>query len=239
MQRYSLKDIMEAIWGALLIGVTIVFSPILRHWYNRWGATEYEVARPMPGDLLIPRPRLTYTRAIAINAPAKSVWPWLVQIGYGKAGLYSYDLLENLIGCRIYSQDRIIPDFQNLKVGDFVGLGPPGYPRYRVEAVEPNRLLMWAGADPKTGHVPEIEEAGQHSYVNARWVFMLEEHTSGMTRLIVRSRMDYYPSRLNWLIWRVLSEPMNFVMEHKMLKGIKFRAETLVRHGRIYTTAAI
>jgi hypothetical protein len=79
----------------------------LRPWHIRWGATDDELARPLPGDEIVPRPRKWSTRAITIDAPAEVVWPWLVQIGQGRGGLYSYDWLENLAGCDIHSADRV------------------------------------------------------------------------------------------------------------------------------------
>ena len=183
----------------------------LRPWHIRWGATNDEVARPLPGDELVPRPRNWSTRAITIAAPAAAVWPWLMQIGQGRGGLYSYDWLENLAGCDIHSTNRIIPEFQYLEVGDVIRLGPEGYPAYPVAVVAPGRALVLGGDDP---------ELGPHS-----WAFVLEPIDDRTTRLIVRSRGDYPPSPANFVIWRILTEPLHFVMERKMLLGIKQRTE--------------
>jgi len=183
----------------------------LRPWHIRWGATNDEVARPLPGDEIVPRPRNWSTRAITIAAPAAAVWPWLMQIGQGRGGLYSYDWLENLAGCDIHSTNRIIPEFQYLEVGDVIRLGPEGYPAYPVAAVEPGCALVLGGDDP---------ELGPHS-----WAFVLEPIDDRTTRLIVRSRGDYPPSPANFVIWRILTEPLHFVMERKMLLGIKQRGE--------------
>ena len=102
----------------------LLSAPVSRKWFNRWGATEVELTKNLPGDALVPSPRLAYTRAISINASAASVWPWLVQMGQGRGGLYSYDGLENLIGCDIHSADHILPEHQNLQVGDQILFGP-------------------------------------------------------------------------------------------------------------------
>ena len=102
----------------------------------------------MPGDELVSRPMMGYTRAITIDAPPDDVWPWLVQIGQGRGGLYSFDGLENLVGCDIHSADRILPDFQRLEVGDLIRLGPPGYPCFRVAQVEPGCVLGARGGRP-------------------------------------------------------------------------------------------
>jgi hypothetical protein len=187
----------------------------LRPRHIRWGATDDEVARLLPGDEIVPRPRKWSTRAITIAAPAEAVWPWLAQIGQGRGGLYSYDWLENLAGCEIHSTDRIIPELQNLQAGDVVRLGPEGYPAYRVAAIELGRVLVLVGEDP---------DMGAHS-----WAFVLEPIDEQTTRLIVRSRDDYLPTLANVVIWRLITEPVHFVMERKMLLGIKQRAEAVVQ----------
>jgi hypothetical protein len=215
----------ETIWAALTIGVCILFSPLLRRWYNRWGATESEYYRPLPGDERVRHPRQVYTRAISIAATPAQVWPWLVQMGQGRGGLYSYERLENLIGCDIHNADRILDAYQELRVGDVVRLGPPGYPLYKVVEVQPRRALVMAGADPKTEQVPDISQPFPATYVNNTWLLWLDEHPDGSTRLLVRSRMEYNDSFANGLMWRLLVEPMNFVMERQMLRGIQARAE--------------
>jgi hypothetical protein len=186
----------------------------LRPWHIRWGATDDEVVRSLPGDEIVPRPRKFSTRAITIAAPAEAVWPWLVQIGQGRGGLYSYDWLENLAGCDIHSTNRIIPELQYLEFGDVIRLGPEGYPAYPIAAVEPGRALVLGGDDPKNG---------AHS-----WAFILEPIDERITRLIVRSRDDYPPTLANFVIWRAITEPAHFAMERKMLFGIKQRAEAAV-----------
>ena len=128
------------IGGAQVVG-TAIGAPVLRRRYNIWGATADEVASPMPGDELVPNPRLGYTRAISIAAAQDDVWAWLVQIGQGRGGLYSFDGLENLARCDIHSTDRIHPDLQSLTEGDLIRLGAPeGYPCFRVWSVVPGRV---------------------------------------------------------------------------------------------------
>lgn len=92
-------------------------SPLVRHWHRRWGATDAEVATAMPGDELVPGCQYRCTRAITIDAPPEAVWPWLVQVGFGKAGFYSNDLLDNVARP---SADRILDEFQDPKAGDWV-----------------------------------------------------------------------------------------------------------------------
>jgi hypothetical protein len=214
----------EGMIGAFRIAITVVLSPVVRSWYNRWGATDEEVQQSLPGDDLVPNSRLGYTRAVTVLAPAADVWPWLVQIGHGRGGLYSYDWLENLVGCDIHSSDQVVPEFQDLTVGDIIGLGPEGYPCFAVVAIEPGQTLVLQGADPKTRQPPQPTDSKTKGYVNASWAFFLDEQHDGTTRLIARQRLDY--SRDMALIWRT-AEPVNFVMERKMLLGLKTRAEAM------------
>jgi hypothetical protein len=188
----------------------------LRPWYNRWGATDAELAQALPGDEIVRRLRTQSTRAITIAAPMSAVWPWLVQLGQGRGGLYSYDWAENLVGCDIHSADQIIPELLDLKVGDVIRLGPPGYPSFPVADIIPGRALVLGDVDPKLG---------AHS-----WTFYLQPIDEQTTRLIVRSRGDYPSTLSNFLIWQIITEPLHFVMERKMLQGIKWRAEKALEH---------
>jgi hypothetical protein len=234
------KQIGDNIVGAVAIGFTGIFSPVLRYWYNRWGATESEVNRRLPGDERNLHPKLAYTRAITIHASPEQVWPWLVQLGQGKGGMYSYEGLENLIGCDLHNADQILPQFQKVQIGDALRLGPKGYPLYKIVAIEPNKMLLCAGADPKTEQSFDINAFDElpEEYTNGHWGFYLESYVDGSTRLIVRGRIDFNPTRMNWLIWRIITEPIGFVMERKMLLGIKTRAERLAAAQQNYQLTA-
>ena len=214
--------IIENLLGAIQVGGTLILSPVLRSWYNRWGATDEEMNRPLPGDELAPAPILGYTRALTIVAPLERVWPWLAQMGQGRGGLYSYDGLENLAGCKIHSVEQVIPELQNPQVGELVRLGPQGYPCFAVAAIDPPRALVLISANPQTGqpvvHTAQVEKG----YSIATWQFILEPLDENTTRLMVRQRLSYSPE-LAW-VWR-LTEPVGFVMERKMLLGIRQRAE--------------
>lgn len=203
--------------GLTGLAATGAYLLLFRPWHLRWGATAAETKRALPGDALISHPKQTATRAITIQRSADEVWPWLVQIGQGRGGFYSYDFLENLIGCDIHSVDRILPEFQRLTVGDKVRLGREGYPYYTVEAVEPNKYLLLRAGDPDSAEdSPSIEDF---------WLFYLEEIDPNATRLIARNRRDYELGVANFIIWHVIVELLHFLMEQKMLRGIKRRAE--------------
>lgn len=233
-QKIRWSSLFESVIAALSIGLVVLFRPLLRRWYLHWGATESEAARMLPGDELVPHPRVKYTRGITIEATPERIWPWLVQMGQGKGGLYSYEYLENLAGCDIHNADQILPQYQNIKVGDQVRLGPKGYPAFTVLGVHPQEALVLAAADviPEP-HDQKLPDPLPEEYTFSNWVFYLNPITSHSTRLLVRGWLDYEPnSWKNWLIWRVLTEPIAFVMERKMMRGIKRRAEVMAREDQ-------
>lgn len=190
--------------GAAAAGAGIVgYALLIRPWHLRWGVTDDELLEVLPGDELVPRPRLSATHAVTIRAPAAAVWPWIVQIGQGRGGFYSYSWLENLVGCRIRNADRILSAFQDLKVGDKIQLHPKA-PPLAVTRLEPGRALV----------------------LGESWAFVLKEIDPHTTRFIVRGRGDYTPGPLTSLCWRGIFEPAHFVMERKMMLTIKRLAES-------------
>lgn len=207
------EDVLDNAAGALGIAATVALSPLLRPLYARWGATDDEVAEALPGDAIVEHPTLQSTRAIDIAATPADVYPWLVQLGYGRGGLYSYEGLENLVGCGIVNADAILPEHQHLAPGDLVRMGPPGFPCFRVVELVPSGHLILQACDPKT------EEPGAMS-----WQFLVRP-TAGGCRLIVRGRMHFTDSAADVLTWRVFTDPIWFVMERRMMIGIRDRAE--------------
>lgn len=197
----------------LLLNLVVSFGVywfIFRPRQARWGADNDEVNAPLPGDDIAPEPTTQVTHAITINAPPSAVWPWLAQMGQEKAGLYSYEWLENLIGCNIHNTNAIVPEWQQTQVNDTVRMGPKGYPLFVVKEVVPNRALVLQAADPKT-----------ETPATSSWAFVLNAQADGTTRLVVRSRNQYEPSLGNFILWRMITEPLSFIMERKMLRRIK------------------
>jgi hypothetical protein len=97
----------------------------VRPWFERWGTTETEISATLPGDELVPNPKFLGTKTVTIQAPIDKVWPWLLQMGQGKAGLYRYEFIENrLLGCDMHNSDRLVPEWQDVKVGDPCGCFP-------------------------------------------------------------------------------------------------------------------
>ena len=223
-RRRRARAALDAVGGAVLLVPTIVAAPLLRRAYNRWGTTKGEDAAHLPGDALIPVPKLSHTWAISIDAPPAAVWRWLVQIGQGRGGLYSYDALENLIGCHIESVEQIVPELQDLRVGDLVRLGPERYPAFQVVDLEPARSLVLLAVDPAT-HEPPPTPVSDAGTTATTWSWELRPTEQGRsTRLLTRQRLTF-PGATS-ILWHVL-EPIDFVMERRMLYGIKRRAERL------------
>jgi hypothetical protein len=190
-------------------GAAAAYQTVLRDRCLRWGASAEEVAREMPGDELIADPDMLATRAITINAPPSAIWPWLVQMGSGRGGAYTYDWIENLLGLDMHSADEVLPEHQVLEVGDLLPMGTKGA-AMRVEVLDPERFLVF--------------RVGDGNWV---WIFGLYPESS-TTRLVSRNRISVpQPSLLQRLFNLLFMEPGSLVMERKMLLGIKERAERL------------
>jgi len=209
--------------GAAVATLGALYWTAVRPWHRTWGATADEVGRPLPGDQLVPSPDASSTHAIRIHAPAEEVWPWLVQLGQGRGGFYSYDWLENLVGADVHNADRIVPEYQELAVGDVVRLAPENY----VVAVAESAPLV-AQLDPERALV-------LRSPTNPptwTWAFVLEPVDEGTTRLVVRTR-SLTESTEDVLTQVLFWEPAQFVMERKMLQGIKERVEATAPARRV------
>ena len=202
--------------GTAVIGSAAAYLLVVRRWQLRWGATDEERDATLAGDDLIPNPDLLATRAITVHAPAEQVWPWIAQLGQGRGGFYSYDALENLVGCDIHSADRIVPEWQDVKVGDQVKLHPEV--GLGVAVVEPGRALVLGGGVPMGAVPPPYDFT---------WAFVLREEPEGTTRLLVRERYAYTQRWAPLLVELVVV--VAFMMSQRMLRGVRDRAE---RAGR-------
>jgi hypothetical protein len=180
-----------------------------------WGATPAEVIGVLPGDALISEATWGYTHAITIDASPASVWPWLVQLGQGRGGFYSFELLENLAGCHIHNTEVILPEFQRLDVGDHVRLAPKGPPPLVVAIVEPEQCLALVGQGP--GDTDPI----------SLWAFHLARTDTGASRLIERGCYRVSASLgARLMLGPTVLEPISFVMSRQMLRTIKRLAES-------------
>jgi len=189
-----------------------------------WGASCDEVVRPLPGDDLVANPLYVTTRAVTVDAPAAAVWPWLVQLGQNRGGFYTYDALENLMGLDIHSAHAIRPEWQDLHPGeDYVTLDPDEVMKMTIAVLEPERAFVIRSGAP--GEPPQGPGSFFRGELAFSWGFYLEPLDERTTRLIIRSRAawaDALPARL---AKPVLLEPVHFIMEERMLRGIRERAQ--------------
>ena len=197
--------------GAAAVGLQAM------HARRHWGATAGEVAAVLPGDEFVPDPAENTTLAVTVAAPPEQVWPWLVQMGQNRGGIYSYDWLENLIGLRIHSAEEIREEWQHLSAGDRVVVVPQGYGpmpagyAFTVALVDPPRALVLRQAPP------------EHPW-NGVWSFHVVPAGERRCRLLARSRTEVAPQLGLRLATRV-GEPVTLVMTRRRLQGIKQRSE--------------
>jgi hypothetical protein len=193
---------------ALKLGLAVLlYRAVLRPRILNWGATDAEAAAQLPGDELLEDADGVATRAITIEAPRAAVWPWIAQMGPSpRGGVYTYDWIENLLGLNMHSTDKVLPEFQQPQIGEGFGYGAN---QMRVARVEPERVLAMRSADG-----------------NWVWSFVLDDQ-DGKTRLISRNRFRL--PRAKDKLGMIPMEPGSLVMERKMLRGIKERAERMGR----------
>ncbi|WP_265108982.1 hypothetical protein [Halosolutus halophilus] len=205
-------------WPWLLAAVSIAagYHNRVRPWHREWGTTPREAVGALPGDEFAPEPATRVTHAIEIDAAPDAVWRWLVQIGQNRGGFYSYDVLENLVGADIHTVDRIVPEYQELAEGDTVRLAPEDYPITTPESA------------PEVVHLEEERAIVLQPPVDSptwTWAFVLREIDEGTTRLVARMWSPEPSSRLDAAIDYLVWEPAHFVMERRMLRELKRRAE--------------
>jgi hypothetical protein len=198
-----------AAWVAVAGAGLAAYARLVRPWALRWGATKEEAARPLPGDEVVAKADFVATRAITIDAPPNQVWPWLVQIGSGRAGWYTYDRIDN---AGVPSATEIIPELQRLAVGDLIPMVAGTDIGLRVKELEPERRMLW------------WDEQGQYS-----WEWLLEPIDQQTTRLIQRLRVTRHPWTRR-MLYELVAANGDVVMQRKLLRGIKQRAERLAAH---------
>src|SRR3954468_21805947 len=190
---------------AIAAALAGLYIRVLRKSILNWGATEEEASVRLPGDELLERADGVSTRAIDIDAPRAAVWPWLVQMGPSpRGGAYTYDWSENLLGLNMHRARGVLTEFQHPEVGETFSLGSN---KMRMDRVESERVLAWRSEDG-----------------NWVWTFVLEPRDGG-TRLVSRNRFRL--PALGARIAMLPMEPGSLLMERKMLRGIKQRAERL------------
>ncbi len=192
-------------------GIALLYGLVVHPWMAQWGSIEAERQRVFPGVEIVPAPVREETRAITVRAPASVIWAWLGQIGRGRGGFYSYDWLENLFGLDIHNVYELRPELKWPLVGDTIRLASDHYLGGRGARFS---ALTVVSADPRSGLV--LEGWG---------TFAIDSLAPGISRLIVRERI---PAATTWwsaLIRSLTFDPVHFVMERRMLRGIRDRAE--------------
>jgi hypothetical protein len=198
---------------AVAVVVVLYWIPV-RLWYRRWGVTDAELSAPMLGDREVPDPGYQAMLAVTIDARPEFIWPWLVQLGKGRGGLYSYDRLDRLFGYLDGpSATSILPECQHLEAGDIIPIGGAagGFP---VTGVVPYRTLVMSG------------QAGPSRW---EWELHLQAADKHRTRLVSRNRASF-PRSIGMKLFLLALEPAAFIMTRKMLLGVKQRAERLARN---------
>ncbi len=214
-------DVLEGIGGAAAMAMAILM-PFLRGARSHWGLDEASAARALPGDALVASPRWSWTHAVEIDAPVAAVWPWVAQIGAGRGGFYSYQWLENVAGCHLQNAEAIHPEWE-AHVGDALVLHPgaPSLPIVEVgESPDGARWLVAHGAPD------EAARAAGKSWAAGSWLFYVEPLAAGRCRMLSRFRStcsDDLGARVAF--GPTLLEPIGFVMDRRMLLGVKERAE--------------
>ena len=200
------RQILRGLGDVVVAPPLFVTAPLMRRRHLRWGATDAEVAGQMPGDEIVPRTSFNATRAITIDAPPPAVWPWIVQLGFGRAGFYSYDVFDN---AGRPSATRILAEFQDPQVGDGVPMASKvnETTAFKIKALQPGEWLLWEKP-------------------NSTWAWKLVPLASGRTRLVTRLKQyNDWRQPAAALFTVVLFEFGDFPMMRRLLLGVKERAE--------------
>ncbi len=217
LPRDSARDVLSGLGGAVAM-LLAVLTPFLSDGRSHWGLDAATAQRSFPGDALVPGPRWGWTHGIEIDAPAEAVWPWVAQIGADRAGFYSHQWLENVVGCGVRNAETIHPEWA-AREREALFLHPKA-PPLRIVKLDPGRFMVAYGAPD------EASRAEGKPWLAASWLFLVEPLGSGRSRFISRFRVGYSESLAADLRYRpMLVEPVGFVMDRRMLLGVKERVE--------------
>jgi hypothetical protein len=228
--------------GWMLVGW--VLGAAVRRVSVRTGVPDEEAFGSLPGDEFIAHPMVEWTRGVTVHAAAERVWPWLAQMGYGRGGWYTPQLVDLFANRWVFgirqpfpaSTDRLLPEYQHVAVGDLICDGPDYASYFRVLRVDPQRALVYRSirhprrgspidiTDPQSPQRVEqqLREAG--TYVDFTWALVLIDRPGQGTRLLVRTRANYSPRAV-----RLLALPFGMIDATygvAMLRAIARRAET-------------
>jgi len=200
------------------VAAAVAYAQRVEPWLRRWGATDAECRASLAVDDLVGPGVRSITRAITVHAPVEAVWPWLIQIGQDRAGFYSYSSLENLVGARMHNASYVHPDWQQREPGESVWLADPrrwgDRGRQIAALVEPPHALVLVSPEDWSRL-----ERGERS--TGAWAFFLQPHGANCTRFVVRSS--------GGAVGDHVFDAVHFVMEQKMMRGLRDRAESQTR----------
>lgn len=201
----------------LALGIVLYFD-VAWQWMAAWGATSQEITATLAGDELVPNPERVTTQAVTIRATPEQIYPWLLQLGVDRGGMYSYDELENLFGLDVYTIDHIDAKFQNVRAGDFWGFTPKNYsmqdgPGVFVTRLEPNRAVVGCFGVASQAPPP----------CTGTWQLVIKPQSDGTSRLILRSRTSPDSPMSGWF-GRVF-DGVTFIMQRGMLLGFRDRIQ--------------
>ena len=221
--RVNARSPVSRVLAALALNsvVLALYLLVARPYQLRFGATDAEVQRPMPGDELNRAPTFLATRAITINAAPSVIWPWLLQMGFGRAGYYGYDVLENLGSpSGLHSASAIVPAFQHYVVGDAVPISLAASMQFHD--IEPGRYIVWSGFSGGT---------------NGAFTWALEPIDAAHTRLVSRIRWTHHWSQPGMLVLDIFSEFADHIAVRKILVGVRDRVEGQVEPWYVQNVA--
>ncbi len=209
--------VLAALEGAAIFVWNLIATPFIGQQRRRWGTVGTETSDPLPGDDLVPDPKWSYTLGVTVDAPPEALWPWIAQIGQGRGGFYTYQTLENMVGCRITNTTEILPDHQHPAVGEGIYLHHDA-PPLRIEIVDPPTALVLFGSPAEIG--------GEDTWGVSTWQFVVKPDSDGGSRLLTRGHYDYAPNRMSRLVFgRFPMEVITYVMSRRMMLEIKRLAE--------------
>lgn len=214
--RDGWRDVAEGTGGAAVM-VAAMLTPVLRSAQRRWGLDEASAARTYPGDERVPSPTSFWTHGIELDAPIEAAWPWIAQIGADRGGFYSYQWLENVVGCDVRNAERVHPEWE-VKLGDGLKLHPEMPPLAVVEVERGRHWLAYGAADPAA-------KASGKGWVETSWLFFLEPLGPARCRFISRYRTATSDDLAMRFAYGAAIEPIGFAMDRRMLLGVKERVE--------------
>lgn len=216
--RTRLRYVLEAIEAVVVLGSVVCTWPVSRRWLSQWGSRPGERALIWPGDRLVAARHTAYTRAINIHAPSDAVWRWVVQFGLGRAGFYSYEFLERIVGIPVINVESIEPSLQTLAVGDEIRLHPKA-PPIPVADLLPGLRICFGEQ-----RVPRSTDATSHPARS--WSMYIVPTAATACRLLVRGCIEPpCEAAVMKRLGAALEAPVDFVMEQRMLRTIRRLAE--------------